>query len=146
MRLDEVQTFVNKPENRAFEVCLQRVNMTSHSDVQVQANVYLNLLTTTNMWLVWDIYWTTALKFHCWSRLLFQLLLYILIAACRIGHFCKTVGDWSRVYPTYHEYASGAISSFFIGTLQGYAPALHYIENQSAIPLKMLNITNTPTC
>ena len=34
----------NKPENRAFEVGLKRVAMTSHSDVYVQVNVYLNLL------------------------------------------------------------------------------------------------------
>ena len=33
----------NKPEKRAIEVGLQRVFMTSHSDVHVQVNVYLNL-------------------------------------------------------------------------------------------------------
>ena len=35
----------NKPEKRAIEVGLQRVVMTSHSDVHVQVNVYLNLPT-----------------------------------------------------------------------------------------------------
>ena len=33
----------NKPENSGFEVDLYRVAMTSHSDVHVQVNVYLNL-------------------------------------------------------------------------------------------------------
>ena len=33
----------NEPEKRAIEVGLQRVVMTSHSDVHVQVNVYLNL-------------------------------------------------------------------------------------------------------
>ena len=120
--------------------------MTSHSDVQVQANVYLNLLNTREhvacVRHILDYY----IEISFGPGLILNFRNIILIAACHVGHFCKTVGDWSRVYPTYHEYASGAISSFFIGTLQGYAPALHYIENQSAIPLKMLNITNKPTC
>ena len=42
-RPDEVQTFCKKPEKWAFEVCLERVSMTSHSDAHVQVNVYLNL-------------------------------------------------------------------------------------------------------
>ena len=40
----------NKLENRAFEVGLKRVAMTSHSEVQVQVNVYLNL-PNKNWWL-----------------------------------------------------------------------------------------------
>ena len=37
--IDDVQAIVNKP----FEICLQGVNMASHSGVHVQVSVYLNL-------------------------------------------------------------------------------------------------------
>ena len=40
IRSSDVQ---NNPENRAFEVGLKRVAVTSHSDVHVHVNAYLNL-------------------------------------------------------------------------------------------------------
>ena len=43
MRSSRSSDVHNKPEKRAFEAGLQRVVMTSHSDVHVQVNVYLNL-------------------------------------------------------------------------------------------------------
>ena len=43
MRSNLSEDVENKPENRAFEVCLKRLTITSHSDFHVHVNVYLIL-------------------------------------------------------------------------------------------------------
>lgn len=71
--------------------------------------------------------------------------IYYVVLACHYGHFCKTVGDWSRVYPAYHEYISGAVTAFFVATLQDYKPSIKYIENPDLIPLTLLQYNHTGT-